>query len=198
MKEGIYMRKWKKYGWIVLIVLVGIILYIQKPVENVTDPIVEGGTAVEAQQVDGIQEETFLEEVKVDIKGEVQEPGVYTLSSNKRVDDAIKEAGGMKDSADLSSVNLAQKLQDEMVIHVTAIPEDGIIMSDSNSESIISINTASLSDIESLNGIGPSKAAAIIAYREENGPFSSMDELVEVPGIGEKTLENIKEHIRIP
>lgn len=192
------MRKLKKYGWIGLIVLIGIIVYMQKPEENVTERIVEGGPAVEAQQGDGIQDDTMVEVVKVDIKGEVQEPGVYTLSSNKRVDDAIKEAGGMKDSADLSSVNLAQKLQDEMVIHVTAIQVGGMRETSSTSETVISINTASLSDIESLNGIGPSKAAAIIAYRVENGPFTSVDELVEVPGIGEKTLENIKETIRIP
>lgn len=192
------MQKLKKYGWIGLIVLIATFLYIQKPVEDLRDPIVEEGTSVEAQQVDDFQDDISLEVVKVDIKGEVQKPGVYTLTSNKRVDDAIKEAGGMKDSADLSSVNLAQKLQDEMVIHVTAMQEEGTIESDTTSESIISINTASLSDIESLNGIGPSKAAAIIAYREENGPFSSMAELIEVPGIGEKTLDNIKEHIRIP
>ncbi|SFJ19030.1 competence protein ComEA [Halobacillus dabanensis] len=192
------MRKLKKYAWIGFIVLISIIIFMQKTPENLTEPIVEEGSVVEAKQGDKVQDDTMAEVVKVDIKGEVQKPGVYTLSSDKRVDDAIKEAGGMKDSADNSSVNLAQKLQDEMVIHVTAIQEGGQVEIASTSEAIISINTATLSDIESLKGIGPSKAAAIIAYREENGPFSSIEELVEVPGIGEKTLENIKETIRIP
>lgn len=89
-----------------------------------------------------------------------------------------------------------------MVIYVPAqgeVEQSQVNLSDSDSnQSKIRINSATADEIESLNGIGPSKAQAIIDYREENGLFQSVEDLLEVPGIGEKTLENLKEDIQVP
>ncbi len=97
---------------------------------------------------------------------------------------------------------LPKKIQDEMVIYVPAqgeVEQSQVNLSDSDSnQSKIRINSATADEIESLNGIGPSKAQAIIDYREENGLFQSVEDLLEVPGIGEKTLENLKEDIQVP
>ncbi|MGP4061644.1 helix-hairpin-helix domain-containing protein [Halobacillus sp. H74] len=185
----------KKYGWILAIILIAGVIYLQTP-RSETSKVVN-------QQSDFHKAENEVKDpeiMKVDVKGEVVRPGVYSVQSGTRVDDVIKEAGGLTSKADASSVNLAQKLQDEMVIHVTSL-----IMNGEGSPSQIdvastkiSINRATADEIESLNGIGPSKAAAIVQYREENGPFSSVEDLVEVPGIGEKTVEAFKDKIRVP
>ncbi|WLR46207.1 helix-hairpin-helix domain-containing protein [Halobacillus litoralis] len=106
----------------------------------------------------------------------------------------------MTEWADLTSVNLAQRIQDEMVIFVASDQSSSIDSDEvaSPTGEKVSINRASASEMEALNGIGPSKAASIIKYREENGPFSSVEDLVNVPGIGDKTLESLKELITVP
>jgi competence protein ComEA len=138
--------------------------------------------------------------VFIDIKGEVKQPGVYEMKAQDRVIDAIKTAGGFTANADQSHVNLAQKLQDEMVIEVIANNEDSAISTTLGAATTekININQATAEEIEELNGIGPSKAAAIIQYREENGMFKQMEDLLNVSGIGEKTLEAIQDDIQIP
>ncbi|RKQ37847.1 helix-hairpin-helix domain-containing protein [Oceanobacillus halophilus] len=146
---------------------------------------------------DNAEEEEQL--VVVDVKGSVEEPGVYEMKNGTRVIDVIKEAGGFTSDADQSQVNLAQKVHDEMII---MIPDKNSSMdvnaNVSSSTSKIRINYASQDDIESLNGIGPSKAQAIIQFREENGYFQSVEDLLEIPGIGEKTLNNFKDDIQVP
>ncbi|WP_188453599.1 helix-hairpin-helix domain-containing protein [Virgibacillus oceani] len=135
----------------------------------------------------------------VDVKGEILKPGVYEISSDSRVNDVIKMAGGFTEQADQTMVNLAQKVQDEMII---LIPKIGEIESNTsegqNTSKKIRLNYATQEEIESLNGIGPSKAQAILQYREENGLFQTADDLLNVPGIGAKTLENLKEDIQVP
>ncbi|WP_010531053.1 helix-hairpin-helix domain-containing protein [Lentibacillus jeotgali] len=137
--------------------------------------------------------------VMVDVKGEIARPGVYEIASESRVNDVIQMAGGFTKDADQSMVNLAQKVQDEMVV---MIPKAGEPMSASAPASSgnekVRINYASQEEIETLNGIGPSKAAAIIQYRDENGFFETADDLLDVSGIGEKTLESLKEDIQVP
>lgn len=138
----------------------------------------------------------------VDVKGQVALPGVYTLPANKRVLDAITLAGGLLPTADERMLNLAAKLVDEMVIYV---PTEGELSSitgqivpvpGSNSDShLININTSDETELMTLSGIGPSKAKAIITYREENGLFQSIEQLKEVSGIGDQTFESIKDFI---
>lgn len=150
------------------------------------------------------EEETFLDEhVVVDIKGEINKPGVYELDFGARVEDVIKMADGFTSDAEETSINLAQKLQDEMIIIVPNANEEGSGKSHESSSTLgqeekIRVNYATQEEIETLPGIGPSKAQAIIEYREENGLFQSVEDLLDISGIGEKTLENMRDYLHVP
>lgn len=146
---------------------------------------------------ENIEEETTY---IVDIKGEVNRPGVYEVNTTSRVNDVIQLAGGFTDEADQNFVNLAQKVQDEMVIIIPKIGEEHYITSRSNmtiDDSRVNINQASKDELETLPGIGPAKAQAILDFREENGSFKEVEDLLQVNGIGEKTLENLIEYIDV-
>ncbi|MDY0405514.1 helix-hairpin-helix domain-containing protein [Virgibacillus sp. 179-BFC.A HS] len=139
----------------------------------------------------------------VDIKGAVKNPGVYEIDINARVNDVIDLAGGFKKDADESQINLAQKVQDEMIILVpnkqtVSGQTSNTAQGTNTTEAKLRLNQATQQEIEQLNGIGPSKAKAILEYRDEIGMFHTVEELLEVPGIGEKTLENIKDDIQVP
>lgn len=143
------------------------------------------------------------EDFIIDVKGQVEKPGVYTVDIDARVVDAIMLAGGFTEAADQNQVNLAQRVYDEMVVFIPKTGElaEGIELmqtTPTNQTNGIQINNATQEEIETLNGIGPAKAEAIITYREENGPFKSVDDLLNVSGIGEKTLENFKDDIVVP
>lgn len=146
-----------------------------------------------------------LETVKiiVDVKGEVRKPGVYEIDSDARVIDVIQLAGGALEAADLNAINLAAFLQDGQVVYVPKIGEENPYWSgqsgnmNGNENSLVNINRASASELEQLPGIGPSKAMAIIQYREEHGPFSDVQQLLNVSGIGQKTLEKLLPYITV-
>lgn len=187
----------KRYGWIVIVIIVFVLVYRQSQPEAE----VENAVVTEEEQVPAESEGNMSEdEIVVDVKGAVVRPGVYAMEEGTRVDDVITEAGGMTEEADPHSVNLAQILQDEMVVLVAGTPEDGEAGSRSSGmdNGKIRINQASMEEIQTLNGIGPSKAESIMKYREEHGPFGSVEELLDVPGIGEKTLDQLKEFITVP
>ena len=141
--------------------------------------------------------------ITVDVKGAVKQPGVYELRSDSRVHDAIHEAGGMTAEANSQSVNLAQKLSDEAVIYVAKEGEDVPALGSSESPATSSasaektgkvhLNRASESELQTVSGIGQKRAQDIIAYRDANGPFRSVDDLKNVSGIGEKTLEKLRD-----
>jgi competence protein ComEA len=144
----------------------------------------------------------------VDVKGAVYSPGVYTLTSGDRVIDAIEQAGGLLTEASTLPINLAQPLVDGMVIYVPTQDEvlkgEVSVQGQWTSERIsttgsgkININQASVDQLQELPGIGPARAEAIVRYREEHGPFTSLDEITNVPGIGQKILENIMDHIEL-
>jgi len=131
-------------------------------------------------------------------------PGVYTLPTESRVLDAIQQAGGLLPTAEEKALNLAAKLVDEMVIYVPAIGEtDGPVLhmsspaSNESQSSLVNINTADETTLMTLSGIGPSKAKAILTYREEKGLFQSIEEIKDVTGIGDQTFENLKDFISI-
>ncbi len=137
--------------------------------------------------------------IMVHVAGAVKNPGVYSLLSNSRAFDAVAAAGGSLPEADEHAFNLAQPLYDGQRI---AIPfKVGVVLPDGVSAvplcTRININTASASELETLPGIGPARAADIIKYREQHGFFKDIEELVEIPGIGPKTLENLRDHITI-
>jgi len=143
--------------------------------------------------------EIVMEEIYVDVKGAVVKEGVYVMAQGLRVKDVIDRAGGFLATADSNKVNLAARLMDEMVIYIPEVGEEGIDMTDSinnkNTEGKININTASLEELQSLTGVGPSKAEGIISYREENGPFQKPEDLLNVSGIGNKTLDKFIEQV---
>lgn len=136
----------------------------------------------------------------VDIKGEIVKPGIYEVDIESRIHDVIELAGGFLDEADQTHVNLAQKVQDEMMIIVPKVGEIAPTTgANANSDSgKVRINYATQEEIETLSGIGPSKAQAIIQYRDEHGFFNSVEDLLQISGIGEKTLDNMKEDIQVP
>ena len=154
--------------------------------------------------------DTQHEQVTVDVKGAVTKPGVYTLNASSRVTDAIKAAGGMTEDADAKSVNLAASLSDEEVIYVASKDENVSVVGQSDSgaasdkggktsqkDGKINLNTATSEELQTISGIGAKRAEDIIAYRESHGGFQSVDDLKNVSGIGDKTLEKIRESVYV-
>ena len=138
--------------------------------------------------------------IYIDIKGAVNNPGVYQLNSNLLVDDAIKAAGGITADADLDQINLAQKIQDEMVIYVPRTGEDNPSTNqsgNSSENSKVNINTADVQQLQTLNGIGQKKAEMIVDYRNKNGNFKSVDDLINVQGLGAKTVDNLRDQVTV-
>lgn len=162
--------------------------------------------------------------VFVDIKGAVKNPGVYEVSSDSRIIDVIKKAGNLKKNADTSIINLSKKVKDEMYIIIYTkeelsdykekiIPSSKIVkeveeriicpdtdndgcINNSSSSDKININNASVSELSSLTGIGEGKAKKIIEYREKN-KFENIEDIKNVPGIGNNLYEKIKDNIEI-
>jgi competence protein ComEA len=140
----------------------------------------------------------------VDVAGAVRRPGVFEFAPGDRVIDAVQRAGGALDKADLTLLNLAAPLTDGQQILVPkrgAAPPAGAVVPGgvpgSTGGALVNINTADEPTLETLNGVGPVLAAAIIQYRTENGPFASVDQLDEVSGIGPATLEDLRSQVTV-
>jgi competence protein ComEA len=147
-------------------------------------------------------------DVVIDVQGAVVRPGVYTLSSDARVYQAVEMAGGLLPEADEKQVNRAQRLADGMMLYIPrkgeklpGLPPGASIMAGDGRSSVavqgekINLNTATAEQLQTISGIGPSKSAAIIQYREEHGPFKTVEDLTNVSGIGPKTIEKMKDKI---
>ncbi|USR78757.1 helix-hairpin-helix domain-containing protein [Arcanobacterium pinnipediorum] len=140
-------------------------------------------------------------QVTVYLTGAVHKPGVYTLPSKSRVNDVVTAGGGLTDSADTRYINLAALISDGEHVHIKDEGEsaDEVASPDAHQaqeQTMVDINSASQLTLESLPGIGPATASAIIKWREEHGRFPSVDSLTDVPGIGVKTLDRLREYIR--
>jgi competence protein ComEA len=141
--------------------------------------------------------------VVVDVAGAVKRPGVYRLSTAQRVEDALKRAGGPARHADLSQINRAAKLEDGRQILVPLRPSKSAPVSASAGTAPaapsqpLNLNTATLEQLDTLDGVGPATAQKILDYRTEHGGFSSVDELDQIPGIGEKRLAAFRESVRV-
>ncbi|HEM5161444.1 TPA: helix-hairpin-helix domain-containing protein [Streptococcus suis] len=143
----------------------------------------------------------------VDVKGAVEKPGLYTLEAGARVNDAVEAAGGLTSQADPKSINLAQKLSDEAVVYVASKDEKisvvasttarSAMSSEEKKTSLVNLNTATEADLQTISGIGAKRATDIIAYREANGGFKSVDDLNNVSGIGDKTMESIRPYVTV-
>ena len=142
-------------------------------------------------------------QVTVDVAGAVSKPGVYTLPANSRVIDAIKAAGDKLKGADLSEINLARVIKDGEQIYVYPPSNGGSAArispqrAKTKNTGPFSLNRASAKDLESLDGIGPILAARIIAYRNQNGPFLTVEDLLKVSGIGASKFAQFKEKLRV-
>ncbi|HEM6290536.1 TPA: helix-hairpin-helix domain-containing protein [Streptococcus suis] len=152
------------------------------------------------------EESEELSQLVIDVKGAVAKPGLYTLEEGSRVNDAVDAAGGLTSQADPKSINLAQKLSDEAVVYVASKDENVSVvasttassaMSQEGNESKVNLNTATEADLQTISGIGAKRAADIIAYREANGGFKSVDDLNNVSGIGDKTMESIRPYVTV-
>ena len=141
--------------------------------------------------------------VTVDVAGAVKTPGVYSLPANSRVMDAIKAAGDKLKGADLSDINLARVIKDGEQIYIYPPSKGGSSIrispqrAKAKSSGPIALNRASAKELESLDGIGPVLAARIVAYRNQNGPFLTVDDLMKVSGIGSVKFSQFKEKLRV-
>jgi|SRR5690625_3514178 len=191
MKKGLF--------FLPVVIVIGLFLFITRD-EGGTDTKNDLEEVLSTEDDDESKEDNPLNktEVIVDVKGEVQNPGVYEFSTDSRVNDVIQKAGGFTEEADETQVNLAQKVHDEMIIIIMKTGEEEVAAGETNDSGKVRINVADQTEIEKLNGIGPSKAAAIVQYREENGLFQTADDLLDISGIGQKTLENIIDDLIIP
>jgi competence protein ComEA len=144
-------------------------------------------------------------EIAVSIEGAVATPGVYRLTSDARLADAVEMAGGFTPDADVADLNMASRLHDEQQIVIPsksgapngspfALPASA---ADQSSSGLININTASASQLEELPGIGPVLAERIVAYREANGPFARVEELARVEGISPAMVEEMRDQITV-
>jgi competence protein ComEA len=130
--------------------------------------------------------------VVVYVSGAVASPGVFTLPDGSRVNAAINAAGGFSPGAETDKINLASFLQDGQQIDVPGMVDTGHI-----NAGRVNINSATIADFDSLPGIGPTTAQAIVEYRNENGLFSSIQAIQNVPGIGPATFDQIKDYITV-
>ncbi len=141
--------------------------------------------------------------VVVDVAGAVTRPGVYRLSAGARVEDALQRAGGPTRRADLSQVNRAAKVEDGRQVlvptRVKAAPSAPARRPSAAQPTTqpLNLNTATLEQLDELDGVGPATAQKILDFREEHGGFGAVDELDQIPGIGEKRLAALREHVRI-
>ncbi|MGT2784917.1 helix-hairpin-helix domain-containing protein [Streptococcus merionis] len=153
------------------------------------------------------KEEEESKTIMVDVKGAVQKPGLYKLEAGSRLADAVAEAGGLSEEADSKSINLAQKLSDEAVVYVAKQGEEVSVVQSSaatgtsstsqSGNDLVNINTATLAELQTISGIGAKRAQDIIDYREANGGFKTIDDLNNVSGIGDKTMENLRAYVTV-
>ena len=202
--------KWEEMNWkvkgsvlfVCLIIGMGLFWMSRQgeEVEEVAASLSE--TTILPQEVE--DKTTVSTVIYVDVKGEVHHPGVYQMKAENRVKDLIEAAGGFTPLADDQKLNLAQLLEDQMVIVVPKKGED--VNSELSQAPIpqkkevgkegkVNINTATVEELKTLKGIGEKKAEAIIEYRKQNGSFKNKEELMKVRGIGKKLYESFQERV---
>lgn len=143
-----------------------------------------------------MEETSREEEVYVHVCGAVKNPGLYSFSQGERIDAAIQAAGGFTKDADEASVNLAEILQDGSQIEVKGRQASQSSAKQAVDDGKVNLNEADQTQLMTLSGIGESRAKAILAYREEHGSFSSIEDLKHVDGIGDGIYQKIKNDIK--
>lgn len=132
----------------------------------------------------------------VDVTGAVRRPGVYRMPAGSRVDDAVTRAGGPTGKAELEAVNLAARLADGQQVVVPESLPGGAAATAASEDGPISLGTATVEQLEEIDGIGPVTAGDIVDFRDEHGGLASVDQLDQVPGIGPATMEALRERLQ--
>ena len=184
-----------------LVLIIGGLFYFNQNKTEDYSGVSFSNTSNETNNKDEKNEDKHDEKIFVDVKGAVKHPGVFETTKDKRVKDLIEEAGGLLDDADTSTLNLSQKVKDQMVIYVLKHGEKTKQISDGSTSSsngdVININTANKEQLMKISGVGKTKAEAIISYREKNGDFKKKEDITKVKGIGKATFEKIKDKIEV-
>lgn len=184
-----------------LVLIIGGLFYFNQSKTEDYSGVSFSNISNETNNKDEKAENRHDEKIFVDVKGAVKHPGVFETTKDKRVKDLIEEAGGLLDDADTSTLNLSQKVKDQMVIYVLKHGEKPKQISDGGSSSsntdVININTANKERLMKISGVGKTKAEAIISYREKNGDFKKKEDITKVHGIGKATFEKIKDKIEV-
>ena len=184
-----------------LIVIIGGLFYFNQSKTEDYSGVSFSNISNETNNKDEKAEDKHDEKIFVDVKGAVKHPGVFETIKDKRVKDLIEEAGGLLDDADTSTLNLSQKVKDQMVIYVLKHGEKPKQISDGSSSTpngdVININTANKEQLMKISGVGKTKAEAIISFREKNGDFKKKEDITKVRGIGKATFEKIKDKIEV-
>ncbi len=141
-------------------------------------------------------------EVVVDVAGKVRDPGIVTLPAGSRVFEAIEKAGGIEGTLEEPTINLARQLVDGEQILVGVEPADPAAAgatagTGGTGGGVVDLNSATLEQLDALPGVGPVTAQSILDWRQENGRFTSVDDLLDVSGIGEKTLEDLRDRVTV-
>ncbi|EIT85240.1 competence protein ComEA helix-hairpin-helix repeat protein [Fictibacillus macauensis ZFHKF-1] len=212
MNKEEWIRKGKIFGPILLVVgCIALFFWRQENHEETQQklpPTLQAGKAETRTKPPEVGTEKSF--VKVDVKGAVRHPGVYELKNGQRVFDAIRMAGGFTKQAQQRNVNLSMLLRDELLLYIPAKGEKdvpGVASAGSPSTTsasdgggagvMVHINSANEEELQKLNGVGPARAKAILAYRQEKGRFQKIEERMDVSGIGEKSLAKMKEQISL-
>lgn len=206
----------------IILTLCGISLVLSITIYTIYQKNKETNEVVEdifKEEIKGSEEENKVKEetkqkVVVDIKGMIANPGVYEVNNDSRVNDVITLAGGLLEGADVSNINLAKIVNDEMTIIIYSTEEvlekfkqevcicncpyiENNACIEEQEDNLININTAGIEELTTLTGIGDVKAEAIIKYRNDHGKFNTIEELLNVDGIGESLFEKIKDNIKV-
>jgi len=182
----------KKYSTYIIIVIVFGLIVLGILTKKEVEPVISfSDTEYNERSIENVF-------IYVDVKGAVQNPGVYKLEKDSRMFQVIKLAGGLTADADQNAINLSIILADQDVLYVPTIGEEFpnvTIAIESEIDGIININSATVEALENLPGIGPSTAQKIIDYRTENGLFETTEDIKNVSGIGDATYDEIKDFI---
>lgn len=145
----------------------------------------------------GVEESASQSDLLIDVQGEVEQPGVVVLAPGARVLDAVAASGGFTDEAAAGSVNLAREVVDGEQIIVPSASESAANDAGAAADGRISINRATAEQLQALPRVGPAVSSAIVAHRDQHGPFTSIDQLEDVSGIGPSMMEQLRELVTL-
>lgn len=216
------MKKYRKKIFVITFAIFTILSIIWSFTDTeIEEPKKEVSETIKTKENKEEKKET-TNKVIVDVKGAINSPGVYELTKDNNVFDAINKAGGLREGSDTSNINLSKKLKDEMVIIVytsaeiaemknesnvvcppvnnactTKQDEEALLEESKEEGGLININTATKEELLTLSGVGETKAEAVIKYREENGKYENIEDIKKVSGIGDSLFEKIKDNITV-